>query len=362
MELDSKKANIVRLIFRWYVIGGLSMAEISKRLQAMGAPLPNGIKPNTKGWVASSVGKILKNEAYTGTWYYGKYNCRARKVNPREQWLAVNIPVVISDKAWQAAHDRLEQNKKESKRRRIQEYLLSHRVTCGDCGCKCSGKFNRRHKYYICNTQANKERRPRACRLPCIRADHLDTIVWDWVRSKILDPKELDQGLDDYQAKQEERKAPLREQLEVAENLITENQAQFDRLVDLYLSGEFPKDMLTERKARIQQTLSSLKQEKEKFVRQLQAGQLTAEEIQTTKHFAKIIREEVETIQEDDFNIKRRIIELLDVRVTVKIEDDQKVVYVQSNLGDPDKPMPIVNTTTSDGLRESYTSLMLTVY
>ncbi|MCP4709534.1 MAG: RHS repeat protein, partial [Planctomycetes bacterium] len=108
-----------------------------------------------------------------------------------------------------------------------------------------------------------------------------------------------------------------------------------------------------------EETISGLKREKKNFVTQLEIGQLTDEQIQTIKEFTAVIREELENVEaENDFDVKRRIIELLDVRVTVKVEDDQKVAYVQYKLGKEEEPIPIVDTTTSDYLLLFYRALL----
>lgn len=49
--------------------------------------------------------------------------------------------------------------------------------------------------------------------------------------------------------------------LDRIDDQIKDQQKQLDKLLDLYLGGEFPKEMLTERKSRLEQMLANLSKE-----------------------------------------------------------------------------------------------------
>lgn len=63
----NKDADVVRLIFEWYVNEGLTFYQIACRLNEMGIPSPKGNK-----WVKDTIRVMLKNEHYIGKVYYGK--------------------------------------------------------------------------------------------------------------------------------------------------------------------------------------------------------------------------------------------------------------------------------------------------
>ena len=98
----------------------------------------------------------------------------------------------------------------------------------------------------------------RECDMPTIRADHVDAQVWSWVKSFLMEPEVLEQGLLAYQQERETESAPMRARLEIVNDLLADERAQLERLLDLYLSRAFPKDVLTDRKARIEETIASL--------------------------------------------------------------------------------------------------------
>ncbi|MBL7063762.1 MAG: hypothetical protein ISS49_06060 [Anaerolineae bacterium] len=90
------------------------------------------------------------------------------------------------------------------------------------------------------------------------RADYVDAAVWDWVKSFLTDPAALAEGLKVEQAEREEANKPLRDRLAVVDDLLADNRRQLERALDLYLSGDFDKERLTERKTRLEKTIAAL--------------------------------------------------------------------------------------------------------
>jgi hypothetical protein len=207
-------------------------------------------------------------------------------------------------------------------------------VTCGACGVKMAGGANsgdRKRQYYRCPAKRHRTDYVRECDLPGFRADQVDAVVWEWVKSLLLDPAALARGLGEHQAERERENAPLRERLRVVGDLIAGKQTQLDRLLDLYLSGEFPKEVLTERKARLETTISALEKERAGLVTRLEARTLTPGEIQSLQDFAAKVGQGLE-VADTDFETRRRVIEYLDVQTTLTVEDGQKVAYAQCIL------------------------------
>jgi hypothetical protein len=169
------------------------MLRISTKLNEIKAPLPNSIRQNTTGWRNSTIHYIIRNETYVGVWHYGKRNggtTRGQK-NPRDHWIAVKVPPIILPEIFDAAKGRIEMNKTNAKRNRTYQYLLGKQVTCGECGCKAFGKrTSLGYQYYYCPT---KERRyARDCSLPHFRVNQVDTAVWSWLESLLLDDRTLE--------------------------------------------------------------------------------------------------------------------------------------------------------------------------
>jgi site-specific DNA recombinase len=362
-EVDGKQmlaayeseAAIVREIFHWYAYGDeehgpLSMRAIAKKLTKMRVPTQFDMTPRYSKkrmgpgeWCISTVAVILSNETYVGTWHYGKDG------NPSEKWIPVTVPALVDGDTWEAAQERRRLNREMAKRNTKHQYLMGRRLTCGLCGNKVKGdpkswrtKAGKRVcLYYRCS--AEKEKRAGAtCNLSSFRVEDVDQAVWQWISSLLLDPENLALGLQEYKAEKEKATQPLRDRLAILDDQIADHKRQLERLLDLYLGGQFPREVLIERKARLEKTLASLTRERENQEALLADNVITDEQIETIQEFASCI---VQGLRQLTFEEKRRIIDLMDVRGVLTIEDGEKVVYVHCVVGE--QALDIVSKTST---------------
>ena len=140
-------------------------------------------------------------------------------------------------------------------------------------------------------------------------------------------------GLRDFQQEQAKENKPIQQRLEVLDDLLAENRAQLQRLLELYLSGDFPKEMLVDRKNHLEEMIDALEREWASLNAQLEMESLSEDEIQSLRDFAAEVAEGLQCAEED-FETRRRIIEELDVQVTLSVEDGQKVLYARCMLGE----------------------------
>jgi site-specific DNA recombinase len=368
LVIYEQEAKVVRLIFRWYTEGNgedgpLSVRGIAQQLSEMRVPTYADTdrpgRPEKKRerfqWHRGSIQRMLKSETYAGVWYYGKKRRNDQQEtiwNPEDHWLAVEVPPIISRDVWEATQERLVQNKINSRRNRKYDYLMSGRVTCGLCNLKMTGKSRRCkdyvYLYYRCPASCNPHDYAHECHLPGFRADHVDAAVWEWIESLLMDPETLRLGLEQCQQDQHQASAPLRERLEVIDDLLTDNRQQLERLLDLYLSGEFPKDVLTDRKARLEDTISALDEERISLHLYLKDNTFTEEQMQTLETMVTEVRVRLEIVGAD-FEMRRRITEALDMQVKLAAEDGEKTIHARCVLGK--KVLSLVSHTTHGGIR-----------
>ena len=174
---------------------------------------------------------------------------------------------------------------------------------------------------------------PRDCNLPHFRADVIDPMIWEWIESLLLTPENLEKGLHEYQAEQQAQQEPLRDRLKVIEGLLREKETTLERLLDLYLAGNFPEDILLARKNNLEITINSLKKEQATLNAQLNTNVLTQEETQIIREFALTVRQGLQ-LAASDFEAQRKMLDLLDVQVTLVVENEEKVVYATCRIGD----------------------------
>ena len=124
----------------------------------------------------------------------------------------------------------------------------------------------------------------------------------------------------------------MRERLRLVDDLLRDNRTQLERLLDLYLTGDFPRDILTERKTRLEMTIGSLERERAGISTHLGATTLTPEQIRSLQDFAREVA--VGLIRADtDFAVRREVVEMLSLDGKLAIEEGQQVLYLTCAAG-----------------------------
>ena len=238
--VDEYKALVVQRIYQ-LSLDGVGLRRIMSTLTGEGIPAPSG----GARWWPSSVQTILADETYTGIWYYGRQRAqvveggrRVQEVDRADQ-IAVPVPVLIDQQAWEKVQGLKLERRKGSGGRRVHFYLLSQQVTCSECGRGFSGLTKR---------SRNPEDAPRRayrcagsllhglkCRPhPYVDADWLEGLVWNEVADVLTDPDSFHAALGDADGA---GSAALDADVALAERALVKVQAEEDRLIRLYVNG-----------------------------------------------------------------------------------------------------------------------------
>jgi site-specific DNA recombinase len=351
-----EECQIIVLVYRWFLYGDgqrgpLSIHGIANRLTEMSIPTRGDqqkhvAKKRPAGvWSAGMIRHILTNETYTGIWHFGKTKMVGGGMNitrkvaskrglgkqiprSRDEWVAVQVPPIIDRESFDRAKERLKMNAELSKRNARHEYLLGRRLTCAECGYTYVGITRRpKHRYYRCN---GAHQRPRVCTMPHFRGDLLDNAVWEWVRTIMQNPASLAAGLRASQAEKEQANQALRERLSLIESQLQEKETELKRLLDLYLSGSFPKEMLVDRKQQLEQIVADLERERADIMSHIQTVLISDKEIAEIEEWCAEIREGLNGATFED---QQRYFTLLDVRGKLAVENSEKVVYIKCKIG-----------------------------
>jgi site-specific DNA recombinase len=201
VEVDESESEVVVMIFRWYVDEGLNMRQTALRLTSEGVATPTG---RSAYWDPSTVGFILQDEAYLGTWYLNKHRVetdpgglRKRVVKrPREQWIPIPVTALIDAELFNKAQQIREQGPRGSYPLKYPDtHLLRRLVVCKACGrkmtCLNSKSKGHVHPYYWCRGKDPHRLTGKHCQCPhpTARTDRVDELVWADVVAMLTDPQ-----------------------------------------------------------------------------------------------------------------------------------------------------------------------------
>jgi site-specific DNA recombinase len=133
-EIDEAEAAVVRWIFD-LCLQGRSSWSIARRLTEQRIPTKRDRHPTSGGrksvgvgvWNHDSVHRILTNEAYTGALHWNKRRRLTKTTTaarPREEWVEIAVPPIVSAEVFSAAQAHLAQNKALAKRNRKRDYKV----------------------------------------------------------------------------------------------------------------------------------------------------------------------------------------------------------------------------------------------
>ena len=274
-----EKMSLVRDIFQ-RVADGQSLNEVVRYLERIGAPTPGRGK-----WHRFTIRTMISNEAYVGTYYYGKtrkrqiptvevvngervYGSRTEKENcPKEEWIGVPVPDSgIPPEIIQRARQNIEGNVFTPSNNHGLTWELSGGVgLCGVCGSRLRTRSpnnaTKKYFYYTClndSCPSNKHYRKEELEKRVGRelADTLQPDTWSEFVDRTISRKLRDlQKMHDHPS--ESRKTLLKRK--------STTEGKLDRVLDLHIDGTIPKETYLEKKTAIEDQIETVKQELSKL-------------------------------------------------------------------------------------------------
>lgn len=202
-EINPDEAPVIELIFNLFVLERESISGIVRELNQRGIPSRTG-----KQWRRQVVRQILENTVYRGVYYANRNNMSDVFMNrykapgekfwgserPREEWIPVKVPAIISPEIWFQAQELLAASRRTSQANRS-TYLLSGLVNCLICGLSMSGvrrnNWGKKVRYYTCRRGYVDARHPGCTPPRFIKADEIEALVWEQVTGWMEHPELL---------------------------------------------------------------------------------------------------------------------------------------------------------------------------
>ena len=140
--IQADQAEVVRRVFRHYLVDGLGYHAIAKRLTHESIPPPSAVNGRARHgrvptvWSPTTIGDMLRNPSYAGRHSVGRgKNVRNWHSNRRAgHRVAVEIPHIIDDRTFELAAERRKRRWRGMERKG--QIALQGRVWCGACGLR----------------------------------------------------------------------------------------------------------------------------------------------------------------------------------------------------------------------------------
>jgi site-specific DNA recombinase len=326
-QINEEEALVVKEVYRLYTEDLLSIGDVVRELNKRKVPTKKGKTP----WERTTVWGMLRNPAYMGKACFGKTerterqritkplrekggysatnNCSKEK--PREEWIEILVPAIITAETFELAQERLRKNKLHSQRNTVEVTLLQGMLVCSECGYslyKSSTRTSKRKLYYYRCTGSDNHRHVngRICNCRPVRQDYLDEIVWQKILELLQNPDMIQKEID-KRIREAKKLDPLLNQKNVLLKQQSKLSKAMDKLLDAYQEGLIPIDQLRRRMPEIQKRTATV----EKELSNLAANELVLENRLQLLDIRSFTERMHQNITQLDIIDKRKIVKLL---------------------------------------------------
>ena len=325
-EIVPREAQVVCWIYEWYLQPEpLTIWNIVDRLNQLGEQAP----PRAKLWRFSTVEGILKQADYAGQAYYNRtQTCydvigRPRRVGhgrkqapvhllrPKEEWIPIQVPAIISPTIFQQAQERLAMNRQFAVRNNKHNfYLLRGLLVCSVCGWTLVGRTSQGRQTYYCRNQG-KHRSPDVPPHGCvIAAEVIEPLLWAELTQLLRNPKLMA----DAWGNQNQPQSTSPDELSRWQDRLKSLERQWQRLLDLFQEEKIEKAELAVRKDRLDTEKEIVQDRLRQF--QSQSHQQQARE-QMLQNFASFSQQVEAGLDHPTPELQQEVIRLLIDHVVV---------------------------------------------
>lgn len=239
--INEWEAEAVKLIFKRYLEGNGYTAIINELNK-------NGYKTKRSApFGRNSLYEILRNEKYAGVYVYnlsasknaeGKFNRHKSKPDDEVIRIEGGVPQIISTEDFQKVQQMMKaRQRKTAAFKAKQEYLLSGKIVCAECGGRYTGnsrKASPTHPMYI-SYRCTKRNGKIKCKNPEIQRDLLESIVLKKLANKVFDDKMLPEVIGRYNEFAASKNTELTSTIAMIENKIVEVEKSVANIVNVIM-------------------------------------------------------------------------------------------------------------------------------
>ena len=337
VSVNDEEARVVKMIFEWGATMGVK--SIADRLQMLQIPSPRG----SKTWSRTTIRRILNNETYyTGKTYIRKHDTAGvhlnkyrededkiqRSLRPKEEWISMEVPVILEEEMYHAAQRRLSVARRRANNSTHGTFLLSGLLRCGHCGKTWHGHSGwnhnktKRRSYYVCTYKSPgppKGLGIERCKTTFEPASLVEDAVWNTVKGWILDDEQI-HAFHDAQRKQHKSGSHVAERERLMERF-TELNREEDALIE-----RLAKESNVRLRGKLNDSLDKIAAELDqiqKWIDELTAAESETAASQVDPETITWIRENLPNPEQMSFEQKYEVIHRLITEIVIRQEEDE---------------------------------------
>jgi len=339
-----EQADIVKLIFHKVGVEGMSSRALCRYLEGRFPP-----PGRYSYWQPNQICLFIRNTVYKGEFYANRVQVATlpalrqrpgepvrmtqRNVErPREEWILVPVPPLVSKELWDAANAMLAKHWQMAKRNGKAQFLLTGLLKCAECGYSYSGKTkNYRsvvdpskvtvNRNYVCHSRSGiawHETKDINCTQGQIIASALEEAVWQAVSQLVLQPERL---LEQMDARLEaDSNTGLHRQMAFLRRQLADSEQEDQKLYRAFMADVFDEEEYAARRKLLKAKIATLEKER----KELEKKVVSVEEVEADKALILAFASQAQAMglmADAPFDFKQRVLKLLVHRITVNVRE-----------------------------------------
>lgn len=335
-----EEAAAVEALFRKIAMEGWSIRRTAIWLDEHYKPIRE-----SKRWDLRMIQLIIRNPLYKGEFIAHRYTyvkapmqkqrsnqptqLTLRKIQrPREEWITVQVPPIVSNELWEMANRMLDQNARTSRRHALVPFLLTGLVKCASCGYAYIGgnRIHKKHgkeyavRFYRCTSTNSLQGNFRdiVCHQSQISCKRLDGAVWKTVSQALLEPQLIVDAMERQFANGPN--AQLLREIEYLRRQLVDLDSEDEDLYRAYRAHAFDEQEFASRREHVK---AQRKKNKDEIAR-LEGQVITRERLELNKqivlHQANSLRERG-LVADAPFEVQQAILKLVVDRISLNVDE-----------------------------------------
>ncbi|MBK8905475.1 MAG: recombinase family protein [Anaerolineaceae bacterium] len=331
LEIDEIEAPIVIRIFSMYLgINGQKktpLRTIARILTQEGILSPGRSKGKGGAWYATTIYyRILSNDIYLGNVTYKGFTVHHPEL------------ALIDENIWLKTQEQLVKNKKNAKRNRKHDYLLTGHIRCS-CGGAMNGTYlvnqkKKKYFYYHCGRKRIYSHIV-ACKEKSMRLDVVDDMVWQWVEGLLSDEAALEEGLLEMAKQAENELEPTKNRISTIDTILAKKERNLSRLLSAFGEEDdsIIRDALQNEIRETAHMIKSLGNERKGLEDKLNQTGITPEKQDWLREIARNVRSRLDN--GGTYEDKRNLLDVLNFEATPgEKENGERFLEVKCWLGE----------------------------
>lgn len=349
------EVEVVRQIFAWRAVDGLSSIQIAQRLNSLGIPTAyvrderqvqrtgsDGYgkrKAKTSGrWRGGRVRNLLVEPVYKGVHVWGRRGSKRRLKTTEKTLVERRVPAIVDDATWSNAQLTLARNRLARPDIEKRPYLLRGLMKCAHCGLTYIGTVSQGKQtsrmspielaetelrgpfalrpYYMCNGKNLPHRVHGEDALNCpsghLRAKELESLVWSEIEGFLNEPEAV---IGELACNFRDRlgegvgESDLFRELEALRAEVAGKDGERNALYRLFRKGMLPESDLEPQLNELRVEEAAVAQRFEKVEREVEKARDARSSLDGARAMLNDLRAKV--VADDSWVTKRRVVEAL---------------------------------------------------